>query len=384
MGQALYYLLLIQPRTVTEYNALYSDAGMLALPTMFESRLRLLVALTAPLIISAVITISGILIVSSNTLDIENRKLHQSAANQIARVAADYLAKRDLLSLNVMVDDLSLEQHISLAAIYDPQNRLLAQSGLSQTNSTRLIAEISSQTESLGRLVVEFSDTPNSDFLAFMLWSSIFVYSLIIGLVCSLAYFYGDFLILWVTDKKRPEPVTVVDKATLKSTEVSLSCTLLAIKLTPQRLIPEQEIVRRCQELQGHLFEVTSGEYEIQFRSYQHLQNCLEFTRFIEQLVFTSEDRLQTKMALAQGLYEDHEDMTKRVRYLASLSPGNPLISKTIYDELTQTASETSQLSPDSIFNHYDIKPFHSPLASDIELFSLHMRTDASSNQNPN
>ena len=356
---------------------------MLALFIMLESRLRLLAALTTPLIISAVITVAGILILPSDTLDIKNKKLHQSAANQIARVAADYLAKRDLLSLNVMVDDLSHEPHISLAAIYDPQNRLLAQCGLAQSSSTRLTAEISSQTESLGRLVVEFEDTPNSGFLALILWSSVFVYSLLITLVCTLAYFFGDFLMLWVTGQSRPKPAANETNKTIHaSMQASLSCSLLAMKLTPQRLIPDQEIVKQCQALQGNLFELTSGEYEVHFRSDQHLPNCLEFTRFIEQLVSTSEGRLQAKMALSQGLFEDHEDIKKRVRYLASLSPGKPLISKSVYDELTQKTSETTEAAMASIFSHYDIKPFHSPMASDIELFTLQARSDQESEHN--
>jgi hypothetical protein len=357
---------------------------MLALTIMLESRLRLLAALTTPLIVSAVITVSGILILSSDTVEIENKKLHQSAANQIARVTADYLAKRDLLSLNVMVDDLSREAHISLAAIYDPQNRLLAQSGLAQPNSTRLTAEISSQTESLGRLVVEFEDTPNSGFLRLILWSSIFVYSLLITLVCTLAYFFGDFLMLWVTGRPGPKPAAIeTDKGTPASMPTSLSCSLLAMKLTPQRLVPDQEIIQQCQALQGNLFELTSGEYEVHFRSDQHLPNCLEFTRFIEQLVSASEGRMQAKMAMSQGLFEDHEDIKKRVRYLASLSPGKPLISKSVYDELTQETSETVTTSMASIFSHYDIKPFHSPMASDIELFTLHPRPGQRSDQNP-
>ena len=87
-------------------------------------------------------------------------------------------------------------------------------------------------------------------------------------------------------------------------------------------------------------------------------------------------------MALSQGLFEDHEDIKKRVRYLASLSPGKPLISKSVYDELTQKTSETTEAAMASIFSHYDIKPFHSPMASDIELFTLQARSDQESEHN--
>ncbi|SVE40526.1 uncharacterized protein METZ01_LOCUS493380, partial [marine metagenome] len=97
---------------------------MLPLPIMLQPPLRLLATLTIPLIAAAAITVLGILILASSTLNIQSKELRQSTANQIARVTADYLAKRDLLSLNVILDDLSRQQHISLTAIYDPQNKL--------------------------------------------------------------------------------------------------------------------------------------------------------------------------------------------------------------------------------------------------------------------
>ena len=93
---------------------------------MLQPPLRLLATLTIPLIAAAAITVLGILILASSTLNIQSKELRQSTANQIARVTADYLAKRDLLSLNVILDDLSRQQHISLTAIYDPHNKLLS------------------------------------------------------------------------------------------------------------------------------------------------------------------------------------------------------------------------------------------------------------------
>jgi hypothetical protein len=339
---------------------------------MLQSPLRLLATLTIPLIAAAFVTVSGILILASSTLNTQNNELHQSTANQIARVAADYLAKRDLLSLNVILDDLSREQPISLTAIYDPQNKLLVQSGLTNPRSTRLTSDIRSQTEYLGRLVIEFDDQTNSSHLVSILLTAVAAYSLIVAIVCLIGYFFGDFLILWITAQARPRPATTDrDSTPDNSNDLSTSCTLLAVKLMPHRLIPGQEILEQCQQLHGHLYEISRGEYEAQFRTGQHLRNCLEFTIFIEHLVTVSEGRLQAKMALAQGLFDDHETITKRVRYMASLSPGKPLINRSIYDELTGGAGETGQPHDDPSFSHYDIQPFHSPMASDIELFSL-------------
>lgn len=345
---------------------------MLPLPIMLQSPLRLLAALTIPLIAAAAITVSGILILASGTLNIQSKELRQSTANQIARVTADYLAKRDLLSLNVILDDLSQEQRISLTAIYDPQNKLLVQSGLTSPRSTRLTADIRSQSEYLGRLVIEFDDQPNSGHLVAILWTAVAAYSLMVAIVCLLGYFFGDFLVLWITARARPQPAAADAGGPADSSiDECTSCTLLAVKLMPHRLIPTQAILEQCKQLHGNLVEIATGEYEAQFRSAQHLPNCLEFTIFVEHLVTASEGRLQAKMALAQGLLEDHETIAKRVRYMASFSPGKPLISRSIYDEMTRRTIETGQPYDDPNFRHYDIQPFHSPMASDIELFCL-------------
>jgi len=345
---------------------------MLPLPIMLQPPLRLLATLTIPLIAAAAITVLGILILASSTLNIQSKELRQSTANQIARVTADYLAKRDLLSLNVILDDLSRQQHISLTAIYDPHNKLLVQSGLTSPRSTRLTADIRSQSEYLGRLVIEFDDQPNSGHVVSILWTAVAAYSLMVAIVGLLGYFFGDFLVLWITARSRPQPAAAdVGRTADSSIDQSTSCTLLAVKLTPHRLIPSQALLEQCKQLHGNLVEIARGEYETQFRSAQQLPNCLEFTIFIEHLVTASEGRLQAKMALAQGLLEDHESIAKRVRYMASLSPGKPLISRSTYDEMTRRAIEKEQPHDDPNFRHYDIQPFHSPLASDIELFCL-------------
>lgn len=93
----------------------------------------------------------------AKVVELEQSRFGQSSARQLATQVAGYVVEDNLLSLNVIVAQLTRDEPLQFVAIYDESNQLIAQSGKEERANTSYTAEVTFQDSLVGRVRITVS-----------------------------------------------------------------------------------------------------------------------------------------------------------------------------------------------------------------------------------
>lgn len=332
-------------------------------------RSRIIALVLAPLILSAVISTWLVTNFTQNQLNAQSQQFGQAITDQLATTAIDYLVSNDLLSLNVVLDDLLANESFEFAAIYDTNNNLLAQSGKQQKPQQSYTRSIIFQDSSLGHVLVTLETRTRTEKIIQILAGALMLHLLIALLVTGLIWFYGDLMYLWIT--KQPlkthakfNPGTAIQRdaeSSLEAEPVINERTLLAIKIRPARLAPTESIARACTLYNGKLDKISDEEWCLSFDTSDQLGKSVRCGLLIKKIVDLQARKLSFKAGIDAAPKEDMSMLRKQTSYLASLSDQNLLVSQGVNAQILK-----SRLSP-----MIKSLPFHSSASTDGKVYYL-------------
>jgi hypothetical protein len=307
---------------------------------------------------------------SQGQLASQSRHYGQAIADQLAINSIDYLVSNDILSLNVVLDDLLTRNNFSFAAIYDPDSNLLAQSGKHSSTEHSYTSDISFEVSALGHVLIELDSSQSQNKLQVILVASVVLHSLIAFITLGLIWFYSDLLFLWVsvppgrshtkTEEEESEVPAITEAVTrYRST--------LVVKIKPARLAPVEGINKACALYGGHLEALSDEEWLLTFDRGDQLFRSLRCGLLIRELVRLQPGNLYFKGGIDSAMIDDLPMLRKQASYLASVSDENLLVSqrvnKQIQDEYLSTNTSTNTST------NIQSQQFHSSLTADGEVY---------------
>ncbi len=326
------------------------------------TRLRIIGAVLAPLILSAIASTWMISTFSRNLLDKQSHQFGQAIADQLANTSIDYLVSNDVLSLNVVLDELLARHNFDFAAIYNPDSRLLAQSGKHTTSRQSFTGDINFQDTNLGHVLIELNSGSINERHQQIWISSLLLHTLIAVLTALFIWYYGDLAYPWITrtvDFRQPKP----DKKSIYHQEVSTDfCSLLSVKIKPARLVPLENIKMACELYGGHLEAASSEEWMITFTSESQLFQSICCGLLIQEILPQHAGKILFKAGIDSGPIEDLSMLRKQASYLASVSDQNLLISERVNEKVYETSIDSIPISIES-------RQYHSALVTGGEVY---------------
>ena len=167
-----------------------------------RKKLRLWALLILPPFIASSIILFASVLQQKNIFEREQSLFGQSSAKQVARQIGNDLIENNLLSLQVILTRLSRDEPIGLVAVYDENDKLIAQSGEEGETDVSYESEVTFQDSLIGRVKITLSHSqPNTIFLAWTLLliaasHSIFVWK------------FFDSITLWIEKGKKTSTVS--------------------------------------------------------------------------------------------------------------------------------------------------------------------------------
>jgi len=346
-----------------------------------KSRATLLVLL--PVLLSALASIWLTTQHMQASLNRQGQHFGNSVADQLSQSLTDYLVNEDILSLNVVLNQLVAKGNFDFASIYSADNRLLAQAGRTpSTDSARMFTrDITWQNASMGYLQIGLGsqaiDEPVRNTLLLIL-----CLHLLIGTVTGLAvWFYSDLIYLWIalpasrTEHARQNPNDGIDtaaepkpltpSANQSATQVTKPIVMVA-KLLPGRLLPDhiKRIGKALSLYGGELAPLESDNMVITFSrddgTYKAICSALlllEMFRLIDAPI---------SLNVALDIANEPTDKTvnalrnarKHASYLASMADNKLLVSVQVFRQID---------TPE----RYVIHPYQSALSPDGQVFKV-------------
>lgn len=322
-------------------------------------RLRIILAVLTPLVLSAIASTWLISTFSRNQLEEQAEQFGQAIADQLASTSIYYLVSNDVLSLNVALDKLLARHNFDFAAVYNPDSQLLAQSG-KHTNSHRSFTrDINFQDANLGYVLIELDSGLLQQRKQQILFTLLFIHSLIALLTMCFIWFYGDLTFLWVTSTVKYHTAKLVDEETSHHLEPPTDrCTLLVLKIKPARLVPLDGINKACLLYGGQLETASDEEWLITFDTDEQLSRSLCCGLLIKEITMLQTRKLHFKAGIDSGSVDELPMLRKQASYLASVSDQNLVVSQQVNKEIHDVSVEPI---PGKIVLHQ----FHSSLTAD-------------------
>jgi len=314
------------------------------------------------------------------SLDRQGQHFGNSVADQLSQSVKDYLVNEDILSLNVVLNQLVAQGNFDFASIYSADNRLLAQAGRApSTHSARMFTrDITWQSASIGYLQVGLGsqaiDEPVFNTLIFIL-----CLHLLIGAATGLTvWFYSDLIYLWIALPARRSQLPnnalsddtdhIVAKPRPQSPAVggAEAQVVMVAKLLPARLLPEhiQRIGKALSLYGGELAPLEGDNMVISFSrddaAYRAICSgllLLDMFRVIEAPI-----SLNVALDMGRGTTIDAVNTPgnarKHASYLASMADNKLLISVQVFKQINTS-------------KRYVIQPYQSALSPDGQVFEV-------------
>ena len=284
-----------------------------------RKKLRLWALLILPPFIASSIILFASVLQQKNIFEREQSLFGQSSAKQVARQIGNDLIENNLLSLQVILTRLSRDEPIGLVAVYDENDKLIAQSGEEGETDVSYESEVTFQDSLIGRVRITLSHSqPNTIFLAWTLLliaasHSIFVWK------------FFDSITLWIEKGKKTNTVSDKNIEPLNETdkEPTSDC-ILVVRIRPARQLEKHfDKFFKAANLHGGIVEQTTPEeLVIHFESRAAMYMATYSGLLIQKVANKLKDKI-TFGAFLDLVSEEPEKMRKAASYLASLSEGH-------------------------------------------------------------
>jgi uncharacterized membrane protein affecting hemolysin expression len=325
-------------------------------------RLRIILAVLTPLMLSAIASAWLVTTFSRNQLEDQASQFGQAIADQLAHTSTYYLISDDVLSLNVLLDQLLARHNFNFAAVYNPDSKLLAQSGKHNNSRRSFTRDINFQDANLGYLLIELNSGLLHERSQQILFTLLFIHGLIALLTVCLIWFYGDLTYLWVANTGKSHAVQSAHERTPQEEPPTDHCTLLVLKIKPARLVPLDEINQACSLYGGLLETATDEEWLVTFSTSDQLSRSLCCGLLIKEIAILHTGKLHFKAGIDMAPVDELSMLRKQASYLASVSDQNLVVSQRINREILDNPGDPV---PGKIVSHQ----FHSSLTGDGEVY---------------
>ena len=223
---------------------------------MYRRKLRTIFLVLVPIFISGLASV----LFSYNHVNVELNQKGQHFGNAIAEQLSlsvtDYLVNEDILSLNVVLNDLVAGGTFDFASIYSADNRLLAQAGKRASGMDKshvFTRDITWQSASVGHLQISLSSQAVTEPVLATLLLILAIHLLIATITGFLVWQYADLLYLWIALPGRPvvTATSTTQADNLEALEAeqradqpidsagTLDTVVMVFKLRPARLLPD-------------------------------------------------------------------------------------------------------------------------------------------------
>ena len=301
--------------------------------------------------ITAVIVASGFY----QHLQFQLQQEQSSYGHSVSRLMASQLAQSvvddDIVSLNVLVTQLTTNEPIEFIAVYDDSNQLLVQSGRERAGAGSYSSEITFQDSLVGFVTVSVSHVS---------FSGLTVIAILLALAS--AYVIAVWRLLpgmhqWLDGTELPEqPEAETESNLAPEPEGAIQQCFLVIRIRPARHMSSHfEKFYQAAKLYGGVVEQTTGEeLLVHFDGPDALFMAACAGLLIRQIA----ERLSQHITFGGTLDmvgEEPEKMRKAASYLASISEGDLLVAG----------------GEDLIADRVDLQSFHHALIDSEDLVKI-------------
>jgi len=255
----------------------------------------------------------------ARAVELEQSRFGQSSARQLAAQVASYVVEDNLLSLNVIVAQLTRNEPLQFVAIYDESNQLIVQSGREERTNASYTAEVTFQDSLVGRVRMTVSHAKTSkQLLGWIL--------LMLGAgYCFLVWRFETSITRWVNQETQPQAASTEILETPQQIDrgATEEC-ILVVRIRPARHL-EQHFDKffKAANLYGGIVEQTTPEeLVIHFDSSDAMYMATCSGLLIQKIAA----KVNGKIAFGGTLdliNEEPEKIRKAASYLASIAEGN-------------------------------------------------------------
>ena len=266
----------------------------------------------------------------AKVVELEQTRFGQSSARQLAAQVASYVVEDNLLSLNVIVAQLTRNEPLQFVAIYDESNHLIVQSGKEERTNTSYTAEVTFQDSLVGRVRLTVSHAKKGKQL--LGW----ILLMLAAGYCFLVWRFGTSITHWVNQETQLKPATTQMLETPPQTDhgPTEEC-ILVVRIRPARHL-EQHFDKffKAANLYGGIVEQTTPEeLVIHFDSSDAMYMATCSGLLIQKIAAKVNGKIAFGGTL-DLLNEEPEKIRKAASYLASIAEGN-LIAAHAYSPLS-------------------------------------------------
>ena len=283
-------------------------------------RKRRLIALLLVLpILAGGLVFSSVTQYQARAVELEQSRFGQSSARQLAAQVASYVVEDNLLSLNVIVAQLTRNEPLQFVAIYDESNQLIVQSGREERTNASYTAEVTFQDSLVGRVRMTVSHAKTSKKL--LGW----ILLMLAAGYCFVLWRFETSITLWVNQETQPQAATTEILETPQQIDhgPTEEC-ILVVRIRPARHL-EQHFDKffKAANLYGGIVEQTTPEeLVIHFDSSDAMYMATCSGLLIQKIAA----KVNGKIAFGGTLdliNEEPEKIRKAASYLASIAEGN-------------------------------------------------------------
>ncbi|MBO6558291.1 MAG: hypothetical protein JJ921_12405 [Pseudomonadales bacterium] len=258
----------------------------------------------------------------------EQQAYGQSTAAQVADHVAEYAVQADVLSLNVISSRLTREASLSFVAVYDQNNRLIAQSGKASKKAVTYAADMTFQDSLVGSVRVavihsEYDAAPiiGGFVIAYLVYLTILIWS-------------APNLESWLFNVARDpvpdiEPDDAPDNIPVLEPDFGprQSC-ILVIRIKPARHLEAHfDKFFQAAKLYGGIVEqTTTEELVIHFESYDAMYKATCTGLLIQQIAHRVNSNISFGGTL-DLLGDEPDKIRKSASYLASIAEGDLIVA---------------------------------------------------------
>lgn len=331
-------------------------------------RQRIIILALAPLLMSLALSAYLTASVTRTQLDDQVERFGRLMAHQLANASVDFLSNNDLLSLNVMLDQLTSEHRLDFGAIYNNQSGLIAQSGKRSPGARAFTSEINFQDRNLGHVLIEVGTGRLQSSLAGAMTTVIALHALLIALTTLAIWFYGDYLYLWASQSRRSHPTENISETAESEHEAPDSRWLTAIhvKVKPARLVPTAAIKQACADFRADITQLRDEEFMVTLQTDSQIVKSLSLATVLMCLFDAIPHRMTYQLAIDRAPVDDIDNLRKQITYIASMADQQSLISTRMRQALST-----------ELVGEFGIEQFHSSLTGDAEFFQPTVRDPA-------
>ncbi|MEX2488399.1 MAG: hypothetical protein WD356_02615 [Pseudomonadales bacterium] len=335
---------------------------------------RLSVAVALPIILSALLFTWLLTNHAHDQLKDQGYLMGQAIADQLAISLADHLVNDDLLSLHVVLSELTVRGNFDFASVYSSDNRLLAQTGQRRENRDQVIftRDITFQNVTVGYVQIGFEQANLYSSPARLLVISVVLYIGVAGLFLLLIARWPSKIRAWLVG----DVATSVDAVSgqesfpadaeinTQASEIKTVC-VLVLRIRPARLAGNyRDSFARALSLYGGVITNTeANDISAVFSARDQAFHAICGGLLVKSMVRRIGPPLKLNGGIHSASTNDFSVAQKHASYLASISENWLLTSHRIYDEVGDN-------------NTIIMQEFHSSLTPDGEVYSVNSLTD--------